>query len=93
MVRLRRDEGSIETPDGKMLAAFMRQGQAGGKQLVLIGIREEDKFHVKIDGGRIERRLQLERRSGLAARNWTQLFAAKSKARRQADLPPLRPDV
>jgi hypothetical protein len=58
LVRLRREEGSVETPEGKLLAVFMRQGQAGGKQLVLTGVLEDDKLHVKIDGGRIERRLR-----------------------------------
>jgi hypothetical protein len=58
LVRLRREEGSVESPEGKLLAVFMRQGQSGGKQLVLSGVLEEGKLHVKIDGGRIERRLR-----------------------------------
>jgi transglutaminase-like putative cysteine protease len=58
IVRLRKEEGSVETPEGKLLAVFMRQGQAGGRQLVLTGIVEDEKLHVKIDNGRIERRLR-----------------------------------
>jgi transglutaminase-like putative cysteine protease len=57
VVRLRREEGSIETPEGKVLAVFLRQGQAGGRQLLLTGVVRNDKLHVKIDGGRLERQL------------------------------------
>jgi hypothetical protein len=57
VVRLFREEGSVETPAGRVLGVFMRQGQAGGRQLELLGVLEDGKMHVKIDGGRIDRRL------------------------------------
>src|SRR5512138_1956922 len=34
-VKLRREEGTIETAEGKVLGVVMRQGQVGGKQLAL----------------------------------------------------------
>ncbi len=40
-----------------MLGVFLRQGQEGGRQLVLVGAVEEGRLHVRVDGGRIERRL------------------------------------
>src|ERR1700722_17645674 len=46
IVRLRKEEGSVETPEGKLLAVFMRQGQAGGRQLGLTGIVGGHKLHV-----------------------------------------------
>ncbi len=76
IVRLRKEEGSVETPEGKLLAVFMRQGQAGGRQLVLTGRLEEDKLHVKIDGGRIERRLSWSTEV-LGLREQEQLFVRK----------------
>ena len=57
LVRLRRDQGSIETPEGKVLGVFMRQQQVGGRALSLTGVVVGDKLHVKVDNGRIERRL------------------------------------
>jgi transglutaminase-like putative cysteine protease len=56
-VRLRMEQGTEETPDGRVLAVFMRQGQEGGRQLALDGAVEGDRLHVRVDGGRIERRL------------------------------------
>jgi transglutaminase-like putative cysteine protease len=57
LVRLVREEGTVETPAGRVVGVFLRQGQAGGRQLQLLGALEEGKMHVKIDGGRIDRRL------------------------------------
>jgi transglutaminase-like putative cysteine protease len=76
MVQLRREEGSVESPDGKLLAVFMRQGQVGGRQLVLTGVLEDGKLHVKIDGGRIERRLRWSDEV-LGLRQQERLFAHK----------------
>ncbi len=57
-VRLRREEGSVETPQGKVLAVYMRQGQSGGgKQMSLVGLVRKDVLEVKIDGGRLERKV------------------------------------
>jgi transglutaminase-like putative cysteine protease len=59
LVRLRMDQGSVETPDGKVLAVFMRQHQAGGRQLSLDGmVIDDDKLQVKVDNGRLERRVR-----------------------------------
>jgi transglutaminase-like putative cysteine protease len=58
LIRLRMDQGSVETPEGKVLAVFMRQQQVGGKQLSLTGVViAGDKLHVKVDNGRLERRI------------------------------------
>src|SRR5260370_28015332 len=56
-VRLRMEQGTDETADGKVVAVSMRQGQ-GSRQLVLAGKLEDGKMHVEIDGGRIDRRLR-----------------------------------
>ncbi len=56
-MRVRMEQGTEETPEGRVLAVFLRQGQEGGPQLVLAGTVEEGRLHVRVDGGRIERRL------------------------------------
>jgi transglutaminase-like putative cysteine protease len=56
-VRLRLEQGTEETPDGKVVAVSMKQGQEKGPQLVLVGNLEGDRMHVRVDNGRIERRL------------------------------------
>jgi transglutaminase-like putative cysteine protease len=56
-VRVRMEQGTEETADGRVLGVFMRQGQEGGRQLVLTGAVEDGRLHVLVDGGRIERRL------------------------------------
>jgi transglutaminase-like putative cysteine protease len=59
VVRLRMDQGSVETPQGKVLAVFMRQQQAGGRHLALDGVViDDDKLDVKVDNGRLERRVR-----------------------------------
>ncbi|HEY7328231.1 MAG TPA: transglutaminase-like domain-containing protein [Gemmataceae bacterium] len=58
LLRLRRVSGSEETTDGKVVGVFMRQGQEGGRQLVLAGTLEDGRMHVRIDDGRIDRRLR-----------------------------------
>ncbi|HTU93057.1 MAG TPA: transglutaminase-like domain-containing protein [Gemmataceae bacterium] len=57
LLRLRRVHGTEETKDGKVIGVFMRQGQDGERQLVLAGSLEEGRMHVRIDNGRIDRRL------------------------------------
>lgn len=57
-VRLRRVSGTEEAADGKVVGVFMRQGQEGGRQLVLTGSLEDGRMHVRIDNGRIDRRLR-----------------------------------
>ncbi len=56
-LHLRREQGTEETPQGKVLGVFMRQGQDGGRQLVLTGVVEDSRLHVRVDDGRIERRI------------------------------------
>jgi hypothetical protein len=58
LLRLRRQHGTEETPDGKVVGVFMRQGQEGGRQLVLAGQLEDGRMHVRIDDGRIDRHLR-----------------------------------
>ncbi|MGH7172097.1 MAG: transglutaminase-like domain-containing protein [Gemmataceae bacterium] len=58
LLRLRRQHGTEETADGKVVGVFMRQGQEGGRQLVLAGQLEDGRMHVRIDKGRIDRRLR-----------------------------------
>ena len=58
LLRLRRQHGTEETLDGKVVGVFMRQGQEGGRQLVLSGQLEDGRMHVRIDKGRIDRRLR-----------------------------------
>jgi hypothetical protein len=57
LLRLRREQGTVETREGKVVGVFMRQGQEGGRQLVLAGSLEDGRMHVRIDDGRIDRRL------------------------------------
>jgi transglutaminase-like putative cysteine protease len=57
LLRLRRVWGTEETAEGKVVGVFMRQGQEGGRQLLLTGSLEDGRMHVRIDNGRIERRL------------------------------------
>jgi transglutaminase-like putative cysteine protease len=57
LVRLRREHGTEETSDGKVVGVFMRQGQDRGQQLVLSGTLEDGRMHVRIDTGRIDRQL------------------------------------
>jgi hypothetical protein len=58
LLHLRRVNGTEETTDGKVIGVFMRQGQDGGRQLVLAGNLEDGRMHVRIDEGRIDRRLR-----------------------------------
>ncbi len=58
LLRLRMEHGTDEAPEGKVLGVFMRQHHPGGRQLVLEGTVDGDRLHVKVDAGRIERRLR-----------------------------------
>lgn len=58
LVRLRREESTLESPTGEVLGVAMRQGSPGGKQLVLTGALQGGEMYVKVDAGRIERRLR-----------------------------------
>lgn len=56
-VRLSREERTTETADGQVVALAMQQGSGGAKQLQFDGTRDGDVMTVKIDGGRVERKL------------------------------------
>jgi transglutaminase-like putative cysteine protease len=56
-VRLRMEHGTEETPEGKVVGVFMRQHQERGQQLVLIGTLEDGRMHVRVDNGRIDRKI------------------------------------
>jgi len=56
-VRLRVETGTEESADGRVVGVFMRQGQ-GDRTLTLAGALEDGRMHVRIDGGRIDRRLR-----------------------------------
>jgi hypothetical protein len=58
LIRLRMEHGTDTTPEGKIVGVFMRQQHPGGRQLLLTGALDGDRMHVKIDGGRIERKLR-----------------------------------
>jgi len=57
VVRLRTEQATEETPTGRVVAVALRQGQEGARQLDLRGELEEGQMHIKVDGGRLERRL------------------------------------
>lgn len=58
LLRLRRQQGTDETPQGKVVGVFMSQGQDGGRQFALSGVVEEDKMHIRADNGRLDRRIR-----------------------------------
>jgi hypothetical protein len=58
LLHLHREHGTDETPEGKVVGVFMRQGQDGGRQLALTGVVEDGRLHVRVDNGRIERRIR-----------------------------------
>jgi transglutaminase-like putative cysteine protease len=55
---LRMEHGTDETPEGKVLSVFMRQYQGDIQQLNLSGTLENEKMHVLVDKGHIERFLR-----------------------------------
>lgn len=57
LLRVRREHGTEETAEGKVIGIFLRQGQEGGKQLVINGAIEDGQMHVRVDDGRIDRRI------------------------------------
>jgi Transglutaminase-like superfamily len=57
-VRLRMEQGSEETLEGKVTSVLMRQFPERGKSLELKGTVEDGKLHVVVDNGRIERHLR-----------------------------------
>ncbi len=56
-VALRMLTGTEETPDGKVLGVFMRQYHDKGQQLVLTGTVTGDQLHVRVDNGRIDKKV------------------------------------
>lgn len=76
VARVRREVATTETADGQLTAVSMRQGAPGGKQLTLDGSVRDGFLEVKIDGGRIERRLRWPA-GGLGLAGQETLFAAR----------------
>lgn len=58
LVRLRIEQGTEETPEGRVVGVFLRQGAASSPRLALEGQLEDGSMHVRVDGGRIDRRLR-----------------------------------
>jgi hypothetical protein len=58
LLHVRREQGTEETPQGKVIGVFMRQSQDGGGRLELTGTVEDGRLHVRVDNGRIERRIR-----------------------------------
>jgi hypothetical protein len=58
LLNLRMEQGTDEDPDGKVLATFMRQHHPGGRQLVVVGAVEGNTLNVKVDEGRLERKVR-----------------------------------
>jgi len=56
-VRLRMENGTAETADGKVFAVFMTMHQDAGKKLVLNGAVEDDKLHVTVDSAHIDKKI------------------------------------
>lgn len=56
-VALRMLTGTEETPDGKVTGVFMRQFHDKGQQLVLTGTVTGDQLHVRVDNGRIDKKV------------------------------------
>src|SRR5262249_30370638 len=57
-VRLRVEQGTEETADGRVVGVFMRQYHDQKLRLDLAGRLEDGRMRVVVDGGRIERRLR-----------------------------------
>jgi transglutaminase-like putative cysteine protease len=76
LVRVRMEQGTEETEEGRVVAVFMRQHHAGGRQLVLNGTVEEGRLHVLVDSGRIERRIWWSE-DVLGLRRQVRLFAER----------------
>ena len=49
LVRLRREESSVESSDHLVLGLSLRQGVPGGKQLVIVGRLDDEKMIVRVD--------------------------------------------
>jgi transglutaminase-like putative cysteine protease len=57
VLRLKSENGTDETPEGKVVGVFLRQGQAQGQNLFVVGSVEDGRLHVRVDNGRIDRRI------------------------------------
>jgi hypothetical protein len=58
LLRLHLENGTEETPEGRVLGVFMRQLPERGQPLVVTGEVEDGKLHVRGDGGRLDRRIR-----------------------------------
>jgi transglutaminase-like putative cysteine protease len=56
--RVRMEQATEETPEGRVLGVSMRQLQPGGRELVLTGTVDGGALHLVVDGGRVDRRVR-----------------------------------
>src|SRR5947209_5330544 len=74
LMKLRMEQGTEETADGKVTGVFMKQD--AGKQLVLFGTVEGEALHVVVDDGRIDCKVHwTDKAVGLY--KWQHLFEEK----------------
>jgi transglutaminase-like putative cysteine protease len=55
--RLRIEEGTDETPEGKVLGVVMRQFLGDKEQMVLTGVVEDDQLHIKTGDGKLDKKV------------------------------------
>jgi transglutaminase-like putative cysteine protease len=55
--RLRIEEGTDETPEGKVLGVVMRQFLGDKEQMVLTGVVEDDQLHLKTGDGKLDKKV------------------------------------
>jgi hypothetical protein len=79
LLRVRMEQGSEETPEGKVLRVFMRQYHERGQQLVLTGTVEGDRLHIVVDRGRLERRIGWSEEVAGLYKQWHLFKARKVK--------------
>jgi len=76
LMKLHMEQGTEETPDGKVVGVFMKQEPEGGKKLSLVGTVEAEGLHVLVDNGRIERKVRWTDQA-VGQHKWQHLFEEK----------------
>ena len=75
LVRLRREEGCVETAEGLVLGVCLHEGAAGGKQLTIVGKLEEGRMFVQVDDR--ARRQLVWNKNVVGLRSMDMMWAAK----------------
>jgi hypothetical protein len=76
LMKLRMEQGTEETPEGKVTGVFMKQDQGKGQTLVLVGNVKGERLHVVVDNGRIDSKVRwTDQAVGLY--KWQHLFEQK----------------